>query len=386
MPETVEKAERSKKYRLKEVCIRLAEGHSLYSDKPLSDPSVALDVMRKELSQYDREVLCVVNLNTKLKPINFHIVSVGSLNQSVAATPNIVKSGILSNAASFMLLHNHPSGDTIPSQEDLMTTRRVIEAGKLIGIPLMDHIIVGSNENYRSMRQAMDADFENNQISMTAEDILRVGETTTSYGKGENKTMADETRIPDANIPDWVKEAEAQMAQATAEGKPFIEPSAEEEISIKFGKGLAENFTSKDGKEYTRIKIPNQDPADHTPWASFVLPANHVHENKFSKSLWAKISADETTIVSKPQLVEQDADGKNIWQDVKTKVPNTELKAMVEAYKTRASQARQDVVAEDKESALGRLDQLAKDTAAKVADDKPKTKAKAKTKCKDESL
>ena len=137
--------------------------------------------MRKELSKYDQEVLCVVNLNTKLKPINFHIVSVGELNQSVAAIPNILKSGILSNAASFILLHNHPSGETIPSQEDPMTTRRVIEAGKLIGIPLMDHIIVGSNENYRSMRQAMDADFENNQISMTAEDSLRVGETNTSY-------------------------------------------------------------------------------------------------------------------------------------------------------------------------------------------------------------
>ena len=274
----------------------------------------------------------MVNLNTKLKPINFHIVSVGELNQSVATIPNILKSGILSNAASFILLHNHPSGETIPSQEDLMTTRRVIEAGKLIGIPLMDHIIVGSNENYRSMRQAMDADFENNQISMTAEGILRVGETNTSYGKGGNKTMADKTRIPDANIPGWVKEAEAQMAQAAAEGKPFIEPPAEkEEISIKFGKGL-----------------------------------------------WAKIPADGTTVVSKPQLVGQDADDKNVWQDVKTKVPNTDLTAMVEVYKTRAPQARQDVEAESKESALGQLDQLAKDTAAKVAGEKPKTKVKAK--------
>ncbi len=105
-----------------------------------------------------------------------------------------------------------------------------------------------------------------------------------------------------------------------------------------------------------------------------------MYENKFGKGLWAKIPADGTTVVSKPQLVGQDADGKNIWQDVKTKVPNTELKAMVEAYKTRAPQARQDVVAESKESALGQLDQLAKDTGTKVAGDKPKTKAKDKSK------
>ena len=94
----------TKRYKLKEVCIRLAEGHPLYSDVPLSSPTAALDVMRKELSQYDREVLCVVNLNNKLKPINFNIVSMGSINGSVAAIPNILKSGILSNAYGFLLL------------------------------------------------------------------------------------------------------------------------------------------------------------------------------------------------------------------------------------------------------------------------------------------
>ena len=104
----------TKRYKLKEVCIRLAEGHPLYSDVPLSSPTAALDVMRRELSQYDREVLCVVNLNNKLKPINFNIVSMGSINGSIAAIPNILKSGILSNAYGFLLLHNHPSGEVTP--------------------------------------------------------------------------------------------------------------------------------------------------------------------------------------------------------------------------------------------------------------------------------
>ena len=67
--------QKPKQYKLKEVCIRLAEGHPLYSDQPLSTPAAALDVMRREMSQYDREVLCVVNMNARLQPINFNVVS-----------------------------------------------------------------------------------------------------------------------------------------------------------------------------------------------------------------------------------------------------------------------------------------------------------------------
>ena len=74
-----------------------------------------------------------------------------------------------------------------------------------------------------------------------------------------------------------------------------------EELTIKFGKGLAEDFTGKDGKAYKRILIPNTDPADHSPWASFVLPAKAVHENQYGKGLWAKIPAEGHTTVTKPE-------------------------------------------------------------------------------------
>ena len=70
----------SREYQLKEVRVRLTEGHALYSEQPLSSPMAALDVMRKEMSRYDREVLCVVNMTSRLQPINFHIVSVGDIN------------------------------------------------------------------------------------------------------------------------------------------------------------------------------------------------------------------------------------------------------------------------------------------------------------------
>lgn len=358
----------TKRYKLKEVCIRLAEGHPLYSDVPLSSPTAALDVMRRELSQYDREVLCVVNLNNKLKPINFNIVSMGNINGSIASIPNILKSGILSNAYGFLLLHNHPSGDVTPSREDITTTRRCVEAGKLMDIPCLDHVIVGSrNEDMFSFRESGIVDFTSDKISMTAEDILRVSESNSTY-KGGNETMPENGRKDDQFIPDFVKEAEEQIAKG-------VKLPTQEEVTIKFGKGLAEPFQSKDGREFMRITIPNQDPADKTPWASFVLPAKAVHENQYGKGLWAKIPADGSTVVTKPTLQGQDDKGKNIWQDVKTQVPNTELKAMVEAYKTRTPQEK---AAQHRASARDELNALVKDTAAKVAADRPKAKAKTK--------
>ena len=365
--------ETNRRYKLKEVCIRLAEGHPLYSDVPLSSPTAALDVMRKELSQYDREVLCVVNLNNKLKPINFNIVSMGSINGSIAAIPNILKSGILSNAYGFLLLHNHPSGDVTPSKDDIQTTRRCVEAGKIMDIPCLDHVIVGgSNGSMFSFRESGMVDFTSEKISMTAEQILKVNENNTIYdgekaGKGATR-MADEIKRDSVQVPDFVQEAEAMLAKEGGAQK-------RDEVTIKFGKGLAEPFTSKDGKEFMRITIPNQDPADKTPWASFVLPAKAVHENQYGKGLWAKIPADGTTTVTKPTLMGQDDAGKNVWQDVKTEVPNRDLKAMVEAYKTRGPQEK---TTEHRESAREKLDALVKDTAAKVSIDKPKAKTKAK--------
>ena len=378
MPEK-RKAADLKRYKLKEVCVRLAEGHPLYSDWPIDSPGEAIKVMRGELSRYDREVLCVVNLNTRKQPINFHVVSVGELNQSIASIPNILKAGILSNAGSFLLLHNHPSGDVAPSQDDIMTTRKVIEAGKILGIPCMDHIIIGGgNRNYYSMREEKTVDFTSQTISMTAEDIFHIGEIKTSNTKGGAAKMAENSMREPLPVPDFVREAEEQMAKEAQEGKTAAS-GQREEVSIKFGKGLAEPFTSKDGREFTRIRIPNQDPKDKTPWASFVLPSKSVHENQYGKGLWAKIPAGGTTVVTKPTLKGQDDKGRNIWDNVKTNVPNRELKSMVEAYKTRTPQAREPKTEAPRESAREKLDSIVKDTAEKLSPDKPpKAKSKAK--------
>lgn len=145
-----------------------------------------------------------------------------------------------------------------------------------------------------------------------------------------------------------------------------------EELTIKFGKGFAEPFTGKDGKKYMQIRIPNEDPGDHSPWASFVLPEKAVHENQFGKGLWAKITADGSTTVTKPERAEG-ADGGIVWENRKISVSNTELKSMVEAYKNRDPQMR-----EPKESVCGRLDTMVRETADKLKPEKgsrPKVKS-----------
>ena len=75
------------------------------------------------------------------------MVSVGTVNQSLAVPRDILKSAILSNATNIMILHNHPTGILTPSTEDIKTTSKLIDTCDMIGIPLLDHIIVGSNRD-----------------------------------------------------------------------------------------------------------------------------------------------------------------------------------------------------------------------------------------------
>lgn len=111
-----------------------------------------------------------------------------------------------------------------------------------------------------------------------------------------------------------------------------------EEITLKFGKGLVgEEFQGKDGKLYCEILIPNQDKEDKRPWQTFVLNAKQVHENQYGKGMWCKLPADGQTTIQRRVKVGQDEHGKNIWQTQKRKIPNTELKQLVEAYRQRVS-------------------------------------------------
>lgn len=98
-----------------------------------------------EMSYLNQEVLKVITLSTKNTIIDAKDVFIGSLNNSIVHPREIFKRAITSHSASVIICHNHPSGDPTPSREDINITLRIKECGKIIGIPLIDHIIIGNN-------------------------------------------------------------------------------------------------------------------------------------------------------------------------------------------------------------------------------------------------
>lgn len=187
--------------KLEQVAIRMVEQPPLYSNEPMNNPDVAIRVMNEFLSQMDRELFCIVNLQADLTPINMNIVSVGSLNEALINPREIFKSAILSNAHSMMLIHNHPSGNLTPSTSDIQTTARMQELGELMGISLVDHIITGRNGNYYSFRDKGEFPDSRVRFSTRVEDIDltkgMVTEATAPYEEVTNtKEKGDVRDIP----------------------------------------------------------------------------------------------------------------------------------------------------------------------------------------------
>jgi len=98
-----------------------------------------------DLQQEAKEHFIALHLDGKNRISCFDRVSVGSLNQSIVQMRELFKTACLSSAAAILVVHNHPSGDPSPSSEDLSITRRIKEAGDLLGIKLLDHIIIGES-------------------------------------------------------------------------------------------------------------------------------------------------------------------------------------------------------------------------------------------------
>lgn len=102
-----------------------------------------LPLLRAHLDGVDREHFIVVLLSQKNRVIGIHTASVGSLTNAVVHPREVFKAAIVGNAAAIICAHNHPSGDPAPSQEDRALTARLVAAGKLLGIAVLDHIIIG---------------------------------------------------------------------------------------------------------------------------------------------------------------------------------------------------------------------------------------------------
>ena len=105
------------------------------------------------------EKFVMMTFNTKNVVTGVFEISHGSLNASIVHPRETFKRALLVNANSIAFAHNHPSGDTSPSSEDIQITKRLIEAGEIIGIKVLDHIIIGENGNYLSLREENYANF-----------------------------------------------------------------------------------------------------------------------------------------------------------------------------------------------------------------------------------
>ena len=97
------------------------------------------------------EHMYMLCLNTKLMLTGIFEISHGNVNSSIVGTREVFQKALLGNAVSIILIHNHPSGDCTPSREDIKVTERLKEAGKIIGVDVLDHIIVG--KNYSSLKE-----------------------------------------------------------------------------------------------------------------------------------------------------------------------------------------------------------------------------------------
>ena len=165
--------EGDKPFELKQVKVRLrlTEGESLYSGRPLITPQAATDVMAKVLAEMDREYCCIVMLDNKLRALAYNVVSIGSINQSIVPMSNIFKAAVLTNASALLAMHNHPSGIADCSLE-------------LMGIPLVDHIIIGAGDHQRfSFRDADPKLFEGTPAYKTGKPTINyynIGETIES--------------------------------------------------------------------------------------------------------------------------------------------------------------------------------------------------------------
>lgn len=119
----------------------------------IRSPEDAKELAQAQIADEDREVFLVMMLNTKNHVIGLHRAHVGSLNASIVHPRDVMKAAILNNAASIIVSHQHPSGDPTASREDLEVTKRLAEAGKILGIEVLDHVIVSHTGKYVSLKE-----------------------------------------------------------------------------------------------------------------------------------------------------------------------------------------------------------------------------------------
>ena len=119
----------------------------------ITRPEAAASLARKFLPMDEgREAFGVILLDGRHQPTGFHVVSVGTVNQSIVHPRETFRAAVVDGSVAIILTHNHPSGDTQPSEEDRSVTSRLVRAGKVLGIEVLDHLVV-TDDGYYSFKE-----------------------------------------------------------------------------------------------------------------------------------------------------------------------------------------------------------------------------------------
>ena len=159
--EAVQEYKPSPRYIIGNYHVKLVrESSAKYKTKVVQCADDAADIAWQYLSDRDRETLIVLLLDSQNNCIGINEVSMGSLTQSVTHPREVFKPAILSNAAAIILAHNHPSGKTNASKSDIEITEQMVKAGKILGIGVLDHVIVGYNTMRTSIKEEGRVNFD----------------------------------------------------------------------------------------------------------------------------------------------------------------------------------------------------------------------------------
>jgi DNA repair protein RadC len=134
-------------------CQLVRDSETNPTERIASSAFEAAPILRAIIKDSDREHFVVMALDSRRRVIGANVVSIGTLNASLVHPREVFKPAILLNAAAIVVGHNHPSGDPAPSSEDREVTRRLTKAGELLGIPLADHVVIGSGDSFYSFRE-----------------------------------------------------------------------------------------------------------------------------------------------------------------------------------------------------------------------------------------
>ena len=262
-------------FKLDQVAIRMVKEPPLYAEYPLDSPEAVVRLLADTLKDYDREVVAVINLRSNLKPINVNLVSMVTLAGAMAHPRELLKTMVLSNAASVIMVHNHPSGNLNPSKEDIVTTENMANLCGMLGINFCEHVITGPGNEYYSFHQKGIMPIPNLRLTGEIENVnlggFKVAEKNTEYASGKDyyemkkaelKAITDklEQGVADIFSSDRYKEMLNMMAK-------FPEYSANNSLLIMLQKPdaqLCQSFTGwksmgrdvKKGEKGIRILAP----------------------------------------------------------------------------------------------------------------------------------